>query len=526
MAGDLPPPTGESGRPVYNVPFAWDSSHGHIVELLVDHIEPGLIVDIGCGYAPHAERLQQRGFDYVGVDADPDSVTHLRERGFAAEIADANDSEALLDALSSVTPTDATIAAVLALDVLEHLVSPHHTLGEIGQWMRSRDATTFGVSLPNITHDDVVLKLMTGRFDMTPSGLLDHTHLRFFTDASVTAMMSSAGMTERERHDVHSPKTDQEWPEVHPTLSDGALLGAFLRRARALADRHGQTFQFVRLFQLDAAPAAEPTLLAKRTEVPRPAITVLASHEATDDQFDALTASMSAQRDGSVELVRLRAADDGRGIIDSIGTSYVSIVRGGEQFSENWAAQLLALADRYPAAVLRTGPLSDGEVDVEHHDVAWNPSFALFEHYLEEGSPDGALAFPVAFLRELSVLWPEDVATIDVHALLMEATGICGVVDTGTAGVAPPVGWRRGSDACEHSLERLAAGPLLMPFGAAAEVAKILGQLRSSDRRSAELAVESDALRQQIEQLTRELDRPPVKLARGATSVVDRIRRR
>ncbi len=519
-------PGSQRRRPVYNVPFAWDSSHGHIVELLVDHVEPGLIVDIGCGYAPHAERLQQRGFDYVGVDGDLDSVNHLRERGFAAEVADANDPAALLDALSSVAPPDAKIAAVLALDVLEHLVSPHLTVGEIAGWMRSRHATTFGVSLPNVTHDDVVLKLMTGRFDMTPSGLLDHTHLRFFTDASVTAMMASVGLQEYQRHDVRSPKTDQQWPEVHPALSDGALLGVSLRRMRALSDQHGNTFQFVRLYRVDPAADGAPTLLATRPDTPRSAITVLVRPQVDDVEFEALTASMEAQRHGSVEVVRLRPDDDGREIIETIDTSYVSIVHGTERFSEHWAVQLLAVADRYPAAVPRTGPLSGDDLDAEHHDVSWGPSFALFEHYLDEGTPGAALAFPTAFLRDLSELWSSDVSAIDTHSLLIEATGVCGVVDTGTGGVAPTTGWRSESDTAVRSLERLAAGPVLMPFGAAGEVATILRQLRSADQRTADMVNDVSALRAEIERLETELDRGAVRAARKAASVINRVRKR
>jgi 2-polyprenyl-3-methyl-5-hydroxy-6-metoxy-1,4-benzoquinol methylase len=522
---DLPAPDDVPARPVYNVPFAWDSSHGHMVELLVEHVEPGLVVDIGCGYAPHAERLQQRGFDYVGVDADPDSVANLRERGFGAELADANDSSALVAALDAVSG-DGEVAAVLALDVLEHLVSPHLTLDAVTDWMRSKGVATFGVSLPNVTHDGVVLKLMTGRFDMTPSGLLDHTHLRFFTDASVTAMMTSVGLAESQRHDVISPKTDQDWPEVHPALSDGALLGTFLRRARAMSDQHGETFQFVRLYQLEAHGASEPTLLSARPPAPRHAITVLAAPGCSDENFEALDAAMAAQQADAVEVVRVTADDDGRQIIDDVATSYVVITQGGEAFGEHWAAQLLSVADRYPAAVLRTGPLAPDLVDVAAHDVEWSPAFALFEHYLAEGTPGAALAFPTAFLRELSSLWTNDVATIDTHALLIEATGVCGVVDTGTGGVAPALGWRRPPEVVETALARLAAAPVLMPFGAAAEVATTLDRLRAAEQRLAELDAENDALRSDVAWLNGELARGPVRATRKALSLADRVRKR
>ncbi|MFN3255073.1 MAG: class I SAM-dependent methyltransferase [Ilumatobacter sp.] len=539
-----------SARPIYNVPFSWESSHGHIVELLMEHAPNGIIVDVGCGYAPHAERLEQRGFRYVGVDADPDAVAHLRTRGFEAAVADANDVVALLDAMTSVVdaapehaagdpesaagpgPDADQVSAVLALDVLEHLVTPHLTLAGIRTWMTERRVPLFGVSLPNVSHADVVLKLLSGRFDMTPSGLLDHTHLRFFTDRTVGAMFGSVAMVEVARHDVSSPKSDQEWPDVHPMLSDGALLGSHLRQVRALGDAHGDTFQFVRLFAPDLHRAVEPTLLATVPPRPRHAVTALVAADCSDGDHDALAEQLAAQTSGPVETIRLRTVDDLESVIASIPTSYVAILRGGERLAGDWAEQFLAVARRYPAATVRSGPLApdhDALAGAESGraglDIEWPARFALFDHYLAEVTPSAAIAFPTAFLRETSTQIPTSPMDLDAHALLVEATMVCGVVDTRDGTVAAPAGWRRSDDAARETLERLGSAPLLAGPGAAVEVATILRALRISDARVAELERDIEALRVDSASLNAELQRRPIKAIRRIADAANRLRR-
>ena len=534
MDGDLPPdPSAEALRPIYDVPFVWESSHGHVVELLVDHAAPGLVVDIGCGYAPHAEPLVERGFGYVGIDADTAAVDRLRARGFVAAVADANDPDALVAALDSVTSglDSDTISAVLALDVLEHLVSPHRSLAAVTGWMRPRSIPLLGVSLPNASHQDVALKLLLGRFEMTPSGLLDHTHLRFFTDRSVTSMLGRAGMVERARNDVTSPKTDQDWPAVHPMLSDGALLGSYLRRVRALGDDHGDTFQFVRLFAPDPDATLDPTLLASRPADPEASVAVVVAPECDDEDAARLVERLDAQR---TVVVRL---GDGMSIADAlagVASSYTTVMRGGERVAPDWAQRILDAADHHPGAVVRSGPMPLDALDIDDDDgdgdgttdVSWASGFALFDHYLADATPGAAIAFPTSFLRDVSTIAAESAPSIDTHALLMEAAPICGVVETGTGTVAVRPGWQRPLDSVEATLDRLSDAPLLAPYGAAREIAGLLRRLREAHAELVALEADAQVLRRNVEQLEGELDRPEVRAARRVTGLLGRIRRR
>jgi 2-polyprenyl-3-methyl-5-hydroxy-6-metoxy-1,4-benzoquinol methylase len=79
---------------------------------------------------------------------------------------------------------------VLCLDVLEHMVDPWDVVDRLATQYLEVGGTLL-VSLPNVRHYSVVLPLLfQGRWDYEVAGLLDRTHLRFFTKASAQALLS------------------------------------------------------------------------------------------------------------------------------------------------------------------------------------------------------------------------------------------------------------------------------------------------------------------------------------------------
>ena len=73
---------------------------------------------------------------------------------------------------------DINFDAIIFADVLEHLTRPEQVLEQAGHLLKE-DGNIY-VSIPNITHNDILMKLYDNRFDYTPTGILDDTHVHFW----------------------------------------------------------------------------------------------------------------------------------------------------------------------------------------------------------------------------------------------------------------------------------------------------------------------------------------------------------
>ncbi len=84
---------------------------------------------------------------------------------------------------------------ILCLDVLEHLIDPPGVLRRLCNLLTRDTAAQVIISLPNVAHLSVSLPLLLGRrFTYQDAGILDRTHLRFFTETSVLELLNDAGL--------------------------------------------------------------------------------------------------------------------------------------------------------------------------------------------------------------------------------------------------------------------------------------------------------------------------------------------
>lgn len=92
---------------------------------------------------------------------------------------------------------------VLFADVLEHLRDPWRVLKEVGQFLKTDGRIL--ISVPNIAHVQIIASLYNNDFSYSSAGILDKTHLRFFTDLTIRQMVEEAGLQVCELVPVQSP---------------------------------------------------------------------------------------------------------------------------------------------------------------------------------------------------------------------------------------------------------------------------------------------------------------------------------
>lgn len=160
-----------------------NNSHAFIVDLVGANKR---VLDVGCSTGYVASALRARGCVVSGLEGDPEAAEAARPHLDTLVVGDLE----VVDLVEAFGPR--SFDAVVFGDVLEHVREPLDVL------RRSRPLLVEGgsvvASIPNIAHGSVRLALMQGRFDYQPLGLLDSTHLRFFTRDSLEKLFRDAGL--------------------------------------------------------------------------------------------------------------------------------------------------------------------------------------------------------------------------------------------------------------------------------------------------------------------------------------------
>ncbi|MFO0659475.1 MAG: class I SAM-dependent methyltransferase [Polyangiaceae bacterium] len=147
---------------------------------------PRTVLDVGCGTGINGAQLRSRGAHVTGIETNAAAATLARSRlDQVLELDITRDED--LDALG-----DRKFDLILFGDVLEHLVAPLDALRRFVD--RLEDGGHVIVSLPNIAAWPIRLKLLRGDFSYESSGILDRTHLRFFTRETATKLVQDAGL--------------------------------------------------------------------------------------------------------------------------------------------------------------------------------------------------------------------------------------------------------------------------------------------------------------------------------------------
>jgi SAM-dependent methyltransferase len=178
---------------------------------------PRSVLDVGCGIGLNGAAARRNGARVTGIETEPRAVAEARKRLDEVLVLDVTDAAAVRAALgppegepapapppisrtasgraaapASPPPPARRFDVILFADVLEHVADPLPVLQRLLGYL-AEDGQII-VSLPNVAAWTVRLGLLAGRFDYRPSGILDDTHLRFFTRESARRLLESAGL--------------------------------------------------------------------------------------------------------------------------------------------------------------------------------------------------------------------------------------------------------------------------------------------------------------------------------------------
>lgn len=163
--------TGELPRSRYTWKEIPGSSHDILLSRIAALGEGLSVLDVGFGAGHLARRIRTRCRYLAGIELDPDA---------AREGAGFFDDPLVDDVISGLAgPWREPFDVIVAGDILEHLPEPGLALDRLRPLLKPGGLLL--VSLPNVANVTVRFGLLLGRFPLSDRGILDRTHLRFFT---------------------------------------------------------------------------------------------------------------------------------------------------------------------------------------------------------------------------------------------------------------------------------------------------------------------------------------------------------
>lgn len=163
--------------------------------------EPKLVIDIGCNTGASCEWIKQKfpNCTTVGIEINPHAVS-MAEKHVDILIQKPVDNISWDD--HGVAP--GTVDVILIADVLEHLENPWLTLSGLKELLSPNGIVL--ASIPNARNLWLIDHLSTGSWTYTNDGLLDATHLRFFTRKEIERLFKKTGYSIQAIHHNLDPR--------------------------------------------------------------------------------------------------------------------------------------------------------------------------------------------------------------------------------------------------------------------------------------------------------------------------------
>ncbi len=170
-------------RYAYEIDLEEDTTPAKVVRLVGNNKK---VLELGCGPGHMSQVLRNNfGCNIIGIEIDEEAAKVARN--FCHEVVVCNLDDTDLTRLFEKNTFDVIVMA----DVLEHLKEPQHTLVQCKQLVS--DDGYMVISIPNVAYAGVVASLMMAQFPYADLGILDRTHLRFFTGPSFRILLQRLG---------------------------------------------------------------------------------------------------------------------------------------------------------------------------------------------------------------------------------------------------------------------------------------------------------------------------------------------
>ncbi len=157
---------------------------------LLDGLQPNHVLEVGCGAGANLSEIRRRHprCRTVGLERQPDAAAEARRRDGVDRLVEGD----VLDH-ERIDFDPASFDLVVLSHVLEHFAQPEQVLARCRRWLQPGGHVL--IALPNLRHAPVLGELLFGGdFRYRDDGVLDRTHLRFYTRTSAIRFLREQGL--------------------------------------------------------------------------------------------------------------------------------------------------------------------------------------------------------------------------------------------------------------------------------------------------------------------------------------------
>lgn len=328
------------------------------------------VLDVGCGGGALGALLKRRpGVEVVGIETDPEAAAVARGRLDDVLVVD-------VEKLDCLPVLPRSFDCIVFADVLEHLVDPERVVARLLPYLS--ETGTVVASIPNVRHQDVLLDLLVnGRWRYQPAGILDATHLRFFTLYEIAAMFDRLGLVMEGLEASGSaadPRMDKLAELVTELGGDGVRFNSecravqYIFRARpqprpaspqvvtrpgAGADRPRVSIIVLAWNEL---PYTKECVASIQASTRPPYELILVDNGSTDETLEFFRTVPGAKIVANGSNLGF-AGGNNRGILAATG-DYIIILNNDTLVTDGWLDRLVACAEGDPAIGI-VGPMSN-----------------------------------------------------------------------------------------------------------------------------------------------------------------------
>lgn len=222
-----------------------ENSHARVLRLVGRDLR---VLELGCATGAMTQALVEQGCRVTGVESEEIAACFAVAHAERLVVGD-------LDAMDLVSELGRErFDVVVAADVLEHLRDPERALSQAVALLQPGGRVV--ASVPNVAHGAVRLALLSGRFRYQENGLVDRTHLHFYTYGTARQLLQSCGLVVTDLERVQVPIPDAMIEVDYEALPPG-MTEWVARQPEAL------TYQFV--FGCRVDETRRPALSARLT---------------------------------------------------------------------------------------------------------------------------------------------------------------------------------------------------------------------------------------------------------------------